>query len=275
MAPTSPIFSNLVGYWIDDYDWYRDQRRMNEFTHRKSTIQDIPIHFIHELGKGPEPIPLILSHGWPWTFWDYEKVISPLADPAAFGGDPRDSFDVVVPSLPGYGFSTPLRVPGINYWRTADLWVELMEDVLGYKKFAAYGNDWGAFVTAQLGHKYAERMIAVYVSMTIPLDFFMGNFPKEDEYAPEERAWYRRLVEFSREGSGYSAIQSTKPQRRCRTQSTIHWLGCAPGSWRSGATFPSAGRNNTSTSSTGKTFPPAVISLRPKSPICWWCQGRR
>ena len=85
-----------------------------------------------------------MSHGWPWTFWDFHKVIRPLTDPAAFGGDPRDAFDVVVPSLPGYGFSAPLTTPGINYWRTADLWVTLMRDVLGYDKFAAQGGDWGA-----------------------------------------------------------------------------------------------------------------------------------
>ncbi len=143
----------LIGHWIDGYDWYSHQRTMNQYSHYKVTIEGIPIHFIHEPGKGPKPIPIILSHGWPWTFWDYEKVIRPLADPAAFGGDPRDSFDVVVPSLPGFGFSTPLTVPGINYWRTADIWVELMQTVLGYGKFAAAGGDWGAFITNQLGHK--------------------------------------------------------------------------------------------------------------------------
>ncbi len=139
---------------------------MNSYANYKATIQGAPIHFIHEPGKGPKPIPIVLSHGWPWTYWDYEKVIRPLADPAAFGGDPRDSFDVVVPSLPGYCFSSPLTVPGINYWRTADIWVELMQNVLGYGKFCAAGGDWGAFVTNQLGHKYADRML--------------GNLPHDD-----------------------------------------------------------------------------------------------
>ena len=82
---------------------------MNTFSHFKTTIEGAPIHFIHEPGKGPNPMPLILNHGWPWTFWDLRKVIRPLSDPAAFGGDPADSFDVVVPSLPGYGFSSPLN----------------------------------------------------------------------------------------------------------------------------------------------------------------------
>ena len=107
---------------------------MNTFAHYKADIDGIPIHFIHEPGRGPNPMPLILTHGWPWTFWDMRHVIRPLADPAAHGGDPADAFDVVVPSLPGFGFSTPLTTPGINFARTADLWVKLMREVLGYSK---------------------------------------------------------------------------------------------------------------------------------------------
>ena len=109
----------LVDYWIHQYDWRKHEREMNTFSHYKTTIENVPIHFIHEHGKGPKPIPLILSHGWPWTFWDLNKVIRPLADPAAFGGDPNDAFDVVVPSLPGYGFSTPLTGHGWDIARTA------------------------------------------------------------------------------------------------------------------------------------------------------------
>jgi pimeloyl-ACP methyl ester carboxylesterase len=201
----------LVAYWVDGYDWYRHQATMNSYSHYKATIQGAPIHFIREPGKGPKPMPLILSHGWPWTFWDYEKVIRPLADPASFGGDARDAFDVVVPSLPGYGFSTPLTVTGINYWRTADLWVELMGG-LGYEKFAAYGNDWGAFITSQLGHKYADRMIGIYTSMAFPLDFSLSAGVKAEDYTAEERIWLERTNRFRMEGSGYAAIQMTKPQ---------------------------------------------------------------
>ncbi len=200
----------LIAYWVDGYDWEIHQEAMNQYQHYKATIQGVPIHFIHEPGKGPNPIPIILSHGWPWTFWDYEKVIRPLSDPAAFGADPRDSFDVVIPSLPGFGFSTPLKVPGINYWRTADLWVELMQSVLGYKKFAAGGGDWGAFITNQLGHKYADRLIGIYLTMTLPLDF--NSFPKAEDYAPYERQWLERGRRFSTAESGYAAIQMTKPQ---------------------------------------------------------------
>jgi pimeloyl-ACP methyl ester carboxylesterase len=122
-------------------------------------------------------MPLILTHGWPWSFWEFAKVIGPLTDPDAHGGDPADAFDVVIPSLPGYGFSTPLTVPGINFWRTADLWVQLMRDGLGYDRFFAQGGDWGAFVTEQLAHRYTANVIAVHLTNTIRLDIFSGATP--------------------------------------------------------------------------------------------------
>src|SRR4029079_2352534 len=134
-------------------------RLMNALPQFTTEVDGLRIHFVHQKGKGPNPIPLIMRHGWPWTFWDYRKVIGPLTDPAAHGGDPADSFDVVVPSLPGYGFSVPLTTLGVNIPRIAELWVGLMRDVLGYDRFGAQGGDWGAFVTAQLGHAHAEHLI--------------------------------------------------------------------------------------------------------------------
>ena len=98
----------LVAYWIDGYEWRAHEAEMNTYTHHRTTVDGLPIHFIREPGVGPNPKPLILSHGWPWTFWDFRKVIRPLANPGAYGGDPADAFDVIVPSLPGFGFSTPV-----------------------------------------------------------------------------------------------------------------------------------------------------------------------
>ena len=149
---------------------------------------------------------LILSHGWPWTFWDLHKVIRPLADPAAFGGDPADAFDVIVPSLPGFCFSTPLTKPGINWWRTADLWVTLMREVLGYSKFAAEGGDWGAFVTQQLGHKYPQHLIGIYLTLSIPMDFFSGGGLQESDYGADEQAALARTRE--------AATEHHQPRRR-------------------------------------------------------------
>jgi pimeloyl-ACP methyl ester carboxylesterase len=202
----------LVEYWRDEYDWRQHEDAINAFSQYRSTIDGIPIHFIHEPGKGPRPMPLILSHGWPWTFWDFHKVIRPLSGPAAFGGDPTDAFDVVVPSLPGYGFSTPLTKPGINFWRTADLWVTLMQDVLGYQRFAAQGGDWGALISHQLGHKYADRLIGVHTNLMAPLDLFSSALPDASWFGPEEQGWHEKNTHFSDAESGYYALQTTKPQ---------------------------------------------------------------
>jgi len=202
----------LVAYWRDQYDWRKHEAEINRFAHYRTTIDGVPIHFIHEPGKGPKPIPLILSHGWPWTFWDLQKVIRPLADPAAFDGDPADAFDVVVPSLPGFCFSTPLTKPGINWWRTADLWVTLMRDVLGYQKFAAEGGDWGAFVTQQLGHKYPQYLIGIYLTLSIPMDFFSGGGFKESDYGADEQAALARTREARPSIISHVAVQTRDPQ---------------------------------------------------------------
>ncbi len=205
----------LLDYWATDFDWRAQEAAINQFSNYKTTIDGVPVHFIYEKGKGPNPTPLILSHGWPWTFWDWHKVIGPLTDPAAYGGDPADSFDVIVPSLPGFGFSTPLTTTGFNFWRSADLWVSLMREVLGYDKFAAGGGDWGSLTTAQLGHKYAEHMIGVYLLLMAPLTLFnvpLSTLPEESEFSADEAGWYERNQDFFTDGSGYSAIQSTRPQ---------------------------------------------------------------
>ncbi len=202
----------LVDYWISDYDWRRVEQEINGYSHFRSEIDDIPIHFIHERGKGPNPIPLILTHGWPWTFWDFQKVIGPLSDPGKYGGDPADAFDVVVPSLPGFGFSTPLKKTGINFWRTADLWSKLMRDVLGYDRFAAQGGDWGSIISAQLGHKYAEQLIGVHLSLSFPLDFFVKGLPAEDKYADDEKQNYHHTQERMLQATSHVSVQCTDPQ---------------------------------------------------------------
>jgi pimeloyl-ACP methyl ester carboxylesterase len=167
----------LVDYWRDRYDWRVQERRINAFRHFRTRIDDLPIHFIHEPGRGPAPLPLILSHGWPWTFWDLHAVIGPLSDPAAHGGDPADAFDVIVPSMPGFGFSTPLDRTGVNFWTTADLWHRLMTEGLGYERYAAQGGDWGALTTTQLGHKYAESLHGIHISTVAPLSLFNHERP--------------------------------------------------------------------------------------------------
>lgn len=201
----------LLDYWRNEYDWRRHERAINAWPQFKTVIDDVPIHFIHVRGKGSKTVPLILTHGWPWTFWDFQKVIGALTDPAAYGGDAADAFDVVIPSLPGYGFSTPLTKPGLNFTTTADLWVKLMER-LGYPRFAAHGGDWGALIAAQLGHKYADRLIGAHFTLMMPLDSFSGGTVPPEDYAPEDADRAKRKRNFFLNEAGYFALQCSKPQ---------------------------------------------------------------
>jgi len=204
----------LVDAWLDDWDWRAAEAEMNRYEHWRVVIDGVPIHYLRRPGvasAGARPIPLVVTHGWPWTFWDHRYVIDPLADPAAHGGDPADAFDVIVPSLPGYAFSSPLETTGVGWARTADLWAKLMKEVLGYPRFAAAGGDWGAFVTAQLGHKYADLLHGVYESFpAIPgLDYSAVD---ESQYAPDEKALYARRVEAGPSTASHMAVHSMDPQ---------------------------------------------------------------
>ncbi|MGW4824305.1 epoxide hydrolase family protein [Streptomyces sp. NPDC004227] len=195
----------LVEHWRHDFDWRAQERAINALPMFTVEIDGLPIHYVHVRGKGSAPAPLVLSHGFPWTFWDFHRVIGPLTDPAAYGGDPADAFDVVVPSLPGFGFSSPLPRSGVNFLTTADVWVTLMTEVLGYDRFAAHGGDWGAQVTAQLGHKYADHLLGIHLTSLIS---FPAGWNSDrpwnllqkaaDTASPENRAavvaWEKRRV---------------------------------------------------------------------------------
>jgi pimeloyl-ACP methyl ester carboxylesterase len=154
----------MVEYWIEEWDWSVQAAAMNRFDHSIVEADGVPVHVMRAPGVGPAPIPLVLTHGWPWTFWDYKNVIEPLSDPGSHGGDPRDAFDVYVPSLPGFGFSTPLSKPGVDVRAVAQLWVDVMAE-LGVERFAAGGGDWGSIVTAELAHAHAERLIGAHQTM--------------------------------------------------------------------------------------------------------------
>lgn len=202
----------LAAYWRDGFDWRAQEAAMNVWPHYRVVLDGVPVHYMYVRGTGPAPVPIVLSHGWPWTFWDFHKIVGPLADPAAHGGDAADAFDVVVPSLPGYGFSSPLSVPGINFWRTAELWVRLMCDVLGYERFGAHGGDWGALITAQLGHAHAQRLLGIHTNLPVPLDLFGGGGPGDADYAVDEQDRLARTKRFWQTEGGYYALQTTKPQ---------------------------------------------------------------
>jgi len=201
----------LVAYWHDGYDWRAQEAAMNRLANHRVDLDGVPIHFVHERGRGPAPIPLILTHGWPWTFWDYHHLIGPLSDPAAHGGDPHDAFDVIVPSLPGTAFSSPLRTPGIGVTQTADLWVRLMRDVLGYDRFGAGGGDSGAFVSSWLGHAYAPHVIGVHLNFPAPISMAALGTIRDDDYAPEELAWLTERAQ-ARGTAAHMVVQTEDPQ---------------------------------------------------------------
>ena len=200
----------LVGYWLNDFDWRAQERLINSFSHFKATVGGLGIHFIHERGRGHDPMPLVITHGWPGTFFEMHKLIPLLVDPASHGCDSRDSFDVVVPSLPGFGFSDHATEPGMEVARTAVLWEELMTQVLGYPRFAAHGGDIGAGVTSRLGYGHADSLIGIHLtSITRPMPYF-GEGARilteaEKTHVSEREDWQQA------EG-GYAHIQGTKPQ---------------------------------------------------------------
>ncbi|CAN0369522.1 unnamed protein product, partial [Phaeothamnion confervicola] len=197
---------SLVAYWRDSYDWRRHEAVINAFRQYKLRVRDLDIHFIHEPGKGPAPIPLLISHGWPGSVYEFHKLIPLLTDPAAHGGDARDAFTVVAPSLPGYTFSFD---PGRRFSleQMADYFADLMT-ALGYPRFAAQGGDWGAFVTSRLGYAHPKRLYGIHVNLLA-----VRRDPKLVENpTPEQQVFLDQLNVFLKEETGYQWIQGTKPQ---------------------------------------------------------------
>ena len=148
----------LVDYWQKSFDWRAQEKLINTFAHYRTQVDGLGIHFIHEKGKGPNPMPLVVTHGWPGTFFEMYKILPLLTDPGSHGGDPADSFDVVAPSMPGYGFSDHPNHRGLHVLKVSDLWAKLMTEGLGYDRFGAQGGDWGANVTAYLGYRLSPTL---------------------------------------------------------------------------------------------------------------------
>jgi len=200
----------LVAYWQDGYDWRKEEAALNRLPQFKLALDGLGIHFVHVRGKGPRPFPLIISHGWPGSFVEMRRLIPLLADPAAHGGKAEDAFDVVVPSLPGYGFSDAPRAAGMSPSAVAALWVRLMA-ALGYARFGAQGGDWGAAISSAIGLDHPRQLIGLHLNF-IAGRFLLGgtiNEPAEDEIAAAYLAELRRW--WDAEG-GYNHEHSTKPQ---------------------------------------------------------------
>ena len=198
----------LVDYWRDRFDWRAEEARLNAFPQFKVGLHDIDVHFLKVEGHGPKPMPLLLSHGWPGSVFEFMEILPMLTDPARFGGDPADAFTVIAPSLPGYGLSFTPNQPRFSLERIADCFAELMTGVLGYEKFAAQGGDWGSFVTSRLGFAHPEKLVGIHVNL-----LSVRRDPKLIENpTAEERVYLDQLNHFLKEETGYQWIQGTKPQ---------------------------------------------------------------
>jgi pimeloyl-ACP methyl ester carboxylesterase len=203
---TNPQYlRELVDYWQNGYDWRKQETALNKFEHFKTEIDGIDIHFIHVRGKGPDPKPLLLTHGWPDSFYRFYKVIPMLTDPARYGGDPSKSFDVIVPSIPGFGFSGHVA---LNNDDTADLWAKLMTAVLGYKTFVAAGGDMGTGITKSLANKYPQLVKAIHLT-----DVGYPNGTEDwSTMSPAEQEFGQVIMRWWYTEGAYNMVQSTKPQ---------------------------------------------------------------
>jgi microsomal epoxide hydrolase len=198
----------LTGYWRDQFDWRKQEAGLNRFRQYTVPIAGIDLHFIHEPGHGANPLPLLISHGWPGSVLEFQKLIPMLTDPKRFGADPGDSFTVVAPSLPGYTFSFKPNQPRFGVEQIAEVFAQLMTDVLGYERFAAQGGDWGAFVTSRLACDVPQRLYGIHLNLlAVPRDPAALKNPTE-----EERRYLEQLSHFMKEETGYQYIQGTKPQ---------------------------------------------------------------
>jgi pimeloyl-ACP methyl ester carboxylesterase len=199
----------LVAYWRDRYDWRAAEAALNRFPQFRARVGGLRIHFIHRRGIGPKPLPLVVTHGWPGSIAEFAGIIEPLADPASHGGDAADAFDVVAPSMPGYGFSDRPLEPGMDPARIAGLWAELMVG-LGYERFGAQGGDWGALVACYLGAQHAEGVIGIHLNMVPALPARAER--SAEGLSAEELADLAEARRFMREETGYQKIQGSKPQ---------------------------------------------------------------
>lgn len=198
----------LVAYWHERFDWRAQEARLNALPQFKLRLHGIELHLLQVPGRGPKPLPLLLSHGWPGSVFEFLELIPRLTDPARFGGDPADAFTVIAPSLPGYGLSFTPGQPRFSVEQIADCFAELMTGVLGHARFAAQGGDWGAFITSRLGAAHADKLVGIHLNLlALRRDpkMLVGPTPEEARFADELAHWLK-------EETGYQAIQGTRPQ---------------------------------------------------------------
>ncbi len=198
---------SLANYWINDYDWRRCEKMLNQWPNYMTSIDDIDIHFIHKPSPHPDALPIIISHGWPGSVIEFCKVIDALTEPEKHGGNAKDAFSVVVPSLPGYGFSDKPKNPGTSVEKIGRMWGQLMKR-LGYKKYVAQGGDWGAIISQSMAITEVGDCKAIHLNMpiVIPDPETMNELSEKEQSALAAMNYYNEW------DSGYSKQQSTRPQ---------------------------------------------------------------
>jgi pimeloyl-ACP methyl ester carboxylesterase len=198
----------LAEYWRTAFDWRAQEGRLNAFPQFKAALHDIDVHFLHVPGKGPNPCPLLLMHGWPGSVFEFLDLIPRLTDPASFGGDPADAFTVVAPSLPGYGLSFRAGQKRFGIEEISDCLVDLMTETLGYRRFAAQGGDWGGITASRMGYAHAAKLIGIHVNLlAVRRDGSAVGDPTQ-----EERRYLDEMAHWLKEETGYQWIQGTRPQ---------------------------------------------------------------
>jgi len=194
----------LCAYWVDEFDWRAQEAHINSFSHFKAPVDGIDMHFIREEGSGPNPMPLVISHGWPGSVAEFFDLIEPLAHPEKFGGNVEDAFTVIAPSLPGFGFSgRPPRPYGPR--KMADVFNSLMTNTLGYESYLAQGGDWGGAICSWLGYDHAPACSAIHINV---LTMRHPDGPQ----TPEEETWSEQFDRDQIMQNGYRTQQATRPQ---------------------------------------------------------------
>jgi pimeloyl-ACP methyl ester carboxylesterase len=206
--PRGDYLRELAGYWHSGFDWKIHERRWNQLPHFRTEIDGLDIHFIHIRGHGRNPLPLVLTHGWPSSFLEYGKIIPLLTDPQATGGRTEDAFDVIIPSLPGYGFSARPAEVGMTKARIAKIWAELMSERLGYRTFCAHGGEIESGVTNQLGLNHAGKVLGFHVMAVARPWLGLGSAP----LTAEELRYQATLSDWDRSEAGYCHMHRSRPQ---------------------------------------------------------------
>lgn len=199
---------DMVAYWANEWEWTPHADAMNRWQHYRVTIDEVPIHYVHAPAKDLEAPPLLVIHGWPWTFWDFKDVIGPLSEPEVHEGDASEAFNVYVVSLPGFGFSVPLDTADVDVAGIADRLVRLMTEVLGFERFGVHGGDWGGLITAHMAHAHADRLLGAHMSIAM--------VPGVDRRALPAEAWA--------ENEQWMRDRNAESEEHIRSHVTVHLL---------------------------------------------------